>query len=216
MRLGIWETNPQGKYPAQTLFRGVLYSEKLNETLVICKPLTGRTHQIRIHLQWIDFPISNDTCYGYLHEAKKENKKRPKPDDSYLDDAILESEDNTSPKAKKSKLETTEESASASQNTSSEDNDATCHGVTDDTDPLCADCKVDPLPVDPELDLVLFLHAWVYMFDDKRYETRPPSWCMELFGGDEHEALRRMEAEMHALMEDAKNKRYSTIDRRVT
>jgi hypothetical protein len=34
------------------------------ESIVLCEPLTGRTHQIRLHLQWAGFPIANDPLYG--------------------------------------------------------------------------------------------------------------------------------------------------------
>lgn len=33
-------------------------------TLVECRPLTGRTHQIRVHLQYSGLPILNDPFYG--------------------------------------------------------------------------------------------------------------------------------------------------------
>lgn len=32
--------------------------------MVRCLPLTGRTHQIRVHLQFLGFPILNDPIYG--------------------------------------------------------------------------------------------------------------------------------------------------------
>lgn len=35
-----------------------------NHTLVQCKPLTGRTHQIRVHLESLGFPILGDKIYG--------------------------------------------------------------------------------------------------------------------------------------------------------
>lgn len=38
-------------------------------SLVECRPCTGRTHQIRLHLQWLGHPIANDPCYGgHLNE----------------------------------------------------------------------------------------------------------------------------------------------------
>ncbi len=35
-----------------------------NNTLIECKLETGRTHQIRVHMQYIGFPISNDPVYN--------------------------------------------------------------------------------------------------------------------------------------------------------
>lgn len=35
-----------------------------NQTLVECRPLTGRMHQIRIHLSWLKAPIIADHAYG--------------------------------------------------------------------------------------------------------------------------------------------------------
>jgi 23S rRNA-/tRNA-specific pseudouridylate synthase len=33
-------------------------------TLLECSPRTGRTHQIRVHLQWVRLPIVGDQLYG--------------------------------------------------------------------------------------------------------------------------------------------------------
>jgi 23S rRNA pseudouridine955/2504/2580 synthase len=33
-------------------------------SLLLCSPLTGRTHQIRVHLQHAGFPIAGDDRYG--------------------------------------------------------------------------------------------------------------------------------------------------------
>jgi 23S rRNA pseudouridine1911/1915/1917 synthase len=39
--------------------------ERLNNaTLIECKLETGRTHQIRVHMQYINYPIINDPLYG--------------------------------------------------------------------------------------------------------------------------------------------------------
>ncbi len=46
-----------------------------NHTLVHCRPVTGRMHQIRIHLAWLKFPICGDATYGgkpfYLSSVKR-------------------------------------------------------------------------------------------------------------------------------------------------
>jgi 23S rRNA pseudouridine1911/1915/1917 synthase len=52
---------PSGK-DAVTEFS--LLSSKDNFLLISAKPLTGRTHQIRVHLQSIKTPILGDTLYG--------------------------------------------------------------------------------------------------------------------------------------------------------
>ncbi len=54
--------HPEGK-PSQTLWRVV---ERLNgATLVEASPLTGRTHQIRVHGQSIGHPLLGDDKYGH-------------------------------------------------------------------------------------------------------------------------------------------------------
>jgi tRNA pseudouridine32 synthase/23S rRNA pseudouridine746 synthase/23S rRNA pseudouridine1911/1915/1917 synthase len=35
-----------------------------NHTLLALQPLTGRTHQLRVHLAWIGYPIAGDSLYG--------------------------------------------------------------------------------------------------------------------------------------------------------
>lgn len=42
----------------------VWYDERTDSTLLECYPITGRTHQIRVHLKHIGHSILNDTCYG--------------------------------------------------------------------------------------------------------------------------------------------------------
>jgi 23S rRNA pseudouridine1911/1915/1917 synthase len=55
--------DPEGKH-AHTDFKPLLYDETLDATLVACYPLTGRTHQIRIHLFHVKHPILGDPIYG--------------------------------------------------------------------------------------------------------------------------------------------------------
>jgi 23S rRNA pseudouridine955/2504/2580 synthase len=65
-------SNREGK-PAQTWFNA-LKSFRMH-TLVECKPITGRMHQIRIHLSISGAPIMGDTQYGgklfYLSQVKR-------------------------------------------------------------------------------------------------------------------------------------------------
>ena len=57
------ETVEQAK-EALTRFEEVWYDEKTDSSLVECFPLTGRTHQIRVHLQSVQCSILNDVNYG--------------------------------------------------------------------------------------------------------------------------------------------------------
>lgn len=49
---------------AETFFEKIFYDETSNTSVVKAYPKTGRTHQIRIHLRYLGFPIANDPCYG--------------------------------------------------------------------------------------------------------------------------------------------------------
>ena len=71
----------EGKY-AKTEFKPLYYDAELDTTLVECKPLTGRLHQIRIHLFHVKHPILGDPIYGTSFEAS----------DKYLDMNITEEE----------------------------------------------------------------------------------------------------------------------------
>lgn len=76
--------------PAQTRYHTVISYD--DYTLVECQPLTGRTHQIRVHLAYIGFPIVGDNVYGrrrqrtplgrhFLHAARLTFKR---PSDNEL------------------------------------------------------------------------------------------------------------------------------------
>lgn len=69
---GIVKIRKEGK-PAQTYFTS-LRSYRLH-TLVECRPVTGRMHQIRIHLTTLKAPITGDNTYGgkpfYLSSVKR-------------------------------------------------------------------------------------------------------------------------------------------------
>ena len=49
---------------SQTSFGVVSYCTKTDSTPVVCKPSTGRSHQIRVHLQFLGHPIATDATYG--------------------------------------------------------------------------------------------------------------------------------------------------------
>lgn len=60
-KIGLCRVNPKGK-ECRTVFQRLSFNGKTS--VVRCLPLTGRTHQIRVHLQYLGFPILNDPIYG--------------------------------------------------------------------------------------------------------------------------------------------------------
>lgn len=60
-KIGLCRVDPKGK-ECRTVFNRLSFNGKTS--VVRCLPLTGRTHQIRVHLQYLGFPIINDPIYG--------------------------------------------------------------------------------------------------------------------------------------------------------
>jgi len=74
-RVGEKYASRSGGEPAETHFR--IAETSATQTLVEAEPLTGRTHQIRVHAVESGFPILGDTLYGgspaervFLHAAE--------------------------------------------------------------------------------------------------------------------------------------------------
>lgn len=50
--------------PSQTRWRAISFDAALNSTRVELQPITGRSHQLRVHLQALGHPILGDTLYA--------------------------------------------------------------------------------------------------------------------------------------------------------
>ncbi|KAH7921640.1 pseudouridine synthase [Leucogyrophana mollusca] len=62
-QMGLNIVHPEGK-PARTIFKRIRYDANSDTSVVQCRPMTGRSHQIRVHLQYLGHPIPNDPVYS--------------------------------------------------------------------------------------------------------------------------------------------------------
>ncbi|KAI9457531.1 pseudouridine synthase [Russula earlei] len=62
-QMGLNIVHPEGKL-AKTVFKRLNYDRSTNTSVLLCRPLTGRSHQIRVHLQYLGHPIANDPVYS--------------------------------------------------------------------------------------------------------------------------------------------------------
>ena len=72
----VFESNPDltNAKPAETKF--TVFERKQNSAIIKCEPKTGRTHQIRLHLEHWGYPIIDDPIYGI--NGDKTSKKAQK------------------------------------------------------------------------------------------------------------------------------------------
>uniref|UniRef100_A0A182F258 Pseudouridylate synthase RPUSD2 n=2 Tax=Anopheles albimanus TaxID=7167 RepID=A0A182F258_ANOAL len=87
-KIGVCKVSPKGK-ECTTTFQKLGFNG--SSSVVLCKPLTGRMHQIRVHLQYLGYPVVNDPLYN--HEVFGPAKGRGgdiggKSDDQLVKDLI--------------------------------------------------------------------------------------------------------------------------------
>lgn len=152
-----------GKH-AKTVFKRISYDGKTS--VIICKPLTGRQHQIRVHLQYLGYPIANDPIYSNPHIWGPKLGKNGEADFKHVIKELYEvgktrpAQSWFFPNAQGESLK----------------------------EEKCSVCKTD-LYTDPDPnDLILWLHAYKYesnMEDESTgrkkwsYRTEFPDWALE-------------------------------------
>lgn len=137
-------------------------------SIVRCLPLTGRTHQIRVHLQYLGHPISNDPIYC--------NQQVFGPSLAAGDDQSDNDEDIISRLSKMGKSEVAEAVAYHDEMVE-EYNRRKAEKMTGET---CEVCDT-PLYSDPGVhELGIYLHAMRYACEEGTwsYETPLPEWAL--------------------------------------
>lgn len=171
-RTRIMRVHAGGK-PSKTTFESLGYNANSDTSVVLCKPHTGRTHQVRVHLQYLGFPIHNDPLYNNLmfgpNKAKGGEitnpsaaiikwwesdrsrwKVRPGPESVQPDDIVFE------PWAEIAK-------------------GSTVDAVKAVVDPHCEVCPL-PLIINKK-DLGFHLHALEYKGSDWCFSSPMPDWA---------------------------------------
>lgn len=62
-KIGVCKVSDKGK-DCITKFKRLSYNG--TSSVVLCKPQTGRMHQIRVHLQYLGYPVVNDPLYNHV------------------------------------------------------------------------------------------------------------------------------------------------------
>ncbi|KAM7156285.1 pseudouridylate synthase RPUSD2 isoform 2-T2 [Molossus nigricans] len=88
-KVGVCRVDTRGK-PCETVFQRLSYNG--HSSVVRCRPLTGRTHQIRVHLQFLGHPILNDPIYNSVAwgPSRGQGGHIPKTDEELLRDLVAE------------------------------------------------------------------------------------------------------------------------------
>lgn len=180
-KIGLNLVHSQGKV-AFTEFKKLSYNGK--SSVVLCKPHTGRTHQIRVHLQYLGYPIINDPLYNSTVFGSVKGKKGmvEKPISQLLEELLKEQssewgfeklrEGKSFPKEKSYLRYTIFKEFYMNQDLHKSDKN--CCLITYDED--CYFCNKHNLE---QHTLGMFLHARKYATENWSFEAPLPVWASE-------------------------------------
>ena len=151
---------------------GQPWKAKAGYSIVRCLPLTGRTHQLRVHLQYLSHPIANDPIYS--------NQRVFGPTLGAFDSSSSSDETIIATLSRMGKEDVADATAYHDE-MMAEYNKQKAEKMTGE---LCGDCGT-PLYSDPGIhELGIYLHAMRYADSGGKwsYETELPVWAMPPVG----------------------------------
>lgn len=163
--------NPNDPHPSEatpTPQDPLVRRKREGYSIVRCRPLTGRTHQLRVHLQFLGHPISNDPIYSNMRVFGIDLAKGSS--------TASDDEDIIARLSRMGKDQVADAIAYHDEMVD-EYNRKKAEKMTGEK---CAECGT-PLYSDPGIhELGIYLHALKYASEDGRwrYETALPKWAL--------------------------------------
>ena len=190
-KVGVCQVKAEGK-EAKTEFNFVSYNGK--SSVVRCVPQTGRMHQIRVHLQFLGYPILNDPIYNKPDVWGESNGKggTTEPVAEILaalergrKDSILKSRQHESSNNVASgngdnigsNQHNYENESDTISNKIPPKKQKLCFGEGNPSyDSECTECQ-NPIPDPKPNELCIYLHALSYKGPGWEYKTSTPEWA---------------------------------------
>lgn len=190
-KIGVCKVCTVSGKPCRTTFRSAGYDEPADVSVVLCEPLSGRMHQIRVHLQYLGHPIVNDPLYNdpcaFGPDRGRGGHFGGKTDDQLVDDLVRahNAENWLSPRDADDVTDGTAAADIVLAETATRDTgtqtgmdgpDPRFDRAKASVDPDCPECRYRYKDPEPK-DLVMYLHAYEYSGPGWTYRTPLPAWA---------------------------------------
>ncbi|KAJ2161967.1 DRAP deaminase [Coemansia sp. RSA 552] len=183
-KLSLNCVDPADGKPSLTEFERL--SSDGTHSIVYCRPKTGRTHQIRVHLQFLGYPIANDPLYHNVEVwgdamgrggAMPESTESLAPAKECMGEVAVKKGPRRRIDTWKSLVKRMEDWKTKQEMI--EHVEHTSAGADLDDPRTCSKCANVDLPNPKPDELCIWLHAWRYSGPGWSYETPLPEWARE-------------------------------------